>query len=95
MARYQRVMWRHDFADEPVVLYSEIGEDGIETRKVDEYPDGRLDYASVGKSTGTTFLSEKRMPAIEEIAQQGEFEPRVITKEDFEAVWDRAVHQDA
>lgn len=93
MARYQQVAWRHQLHDEPVVLYSEISDDGIETRKVEEYRDGRLDYAGEGRSTGTTFLSEKRMPTLEEIAQQSEFDPRVITAAEFEAIWRRATSQ--
>jgi uncharacterized protein DUF6881 len=43
--RYQRVVWHHGHPDEPVVLCSEIDDQGIEIRKVDEYRDGRLDYA--------------------------------------------------
>ena len=90
MARYQRVRWHHDFDDEPVILYSEVTDEGIETRKVDEYRDGRLEYADATRSIGTTFLSEKVMPSIQEIAKQAEFQPGEITKEEFEEVWRKA-----
>jgi hypothetical protein len=93
MARYQRVRWNHDFADEPVVLWSEITDAGVESRKVDEYRDGRLDYADGSRTTGSTFLSEKTMPGLDEIAQQSEFMPSPITKEEFEDVWRRATGQ--
>ena len=57
--RYQRVIWRHEFENEPTLLWSEIGDDGFETRKVDEYRDGRLDYADENTSTGTTLLGDQ------------------------------------
>jgi hypothetical protein len=88
--RYQRVHWRHEFDDEPVVLYSEISDDGVETRKVEQYRDGRMDYADADHSTGSTLLSEKAMPELVEIASQPEFTPAAITPEEFEAVWGQA-----
>lgn len=91
MPRYQRVRWEHQFEDEPVVLYSEISDDGVETRKVDQYRDGRLHFADATRSTGITYLSEKKMPSIAEIAKQHEFHPADITKDTFEEVWQRAV----
>jgi hypothetical protein len=90
MVRYQKVLWKHDFDDEPVMLYSEITEEGIETRKVDEFRDGRFAFADRKRSTGSTFLSEKKMPTIKEIAQQAEFQPQEITKDEFELVWRKA-----
>jgi len=69
------------------VLYSEISDDGIEIRKVDEYRDGHLDFADATQSTGTTFLSGKTMSPVEEIAKQGEFRLVEIAKDAFEQVW--------
>lgn len=89
-ARYQRVHWDHKFEDEPIVLYSEITADGREIRKVDEYRNGRLDFADVKRTTGTTVLSEKTMPSLNDIARQAEFRPEEITREEFEEVWRRA-----
>jgi len=37
------------------------------------------------------MLSEKPIPPISEIASDPQFEPREITKEDFEEVWSRAI----
>jgi hypothetical protein len=88
--RYQAVQWHHDLADEPIVLYSEIDDAGLEVRKVEEYRDGRLDVADRTTETGSTFLSEEVMPGLEEINAQAEFEGRAITKEEFEAIWARA-----
>ena len=56
--RYQRVDWHHDLEDEPVVLFSEIGSDNHERRKVDQYRDGRLDFADNERATGSTLLGE-------------------------------------
>jgi hypothetical protein len=95
MTRYQRVLWQHELANEPIVLYSEVGDDGMETRKVDQYRDGRLDYADPDHSTGSTFLSVEAMPTIAEIAAQAEFTPLAITRDEFEEVWRRAIGRDA
>lgn len=89
MPRYQKVLWRHDLPDEPVVLYSEI-ESGFEVRKVEVYRDGRHDFADRSRSTGTTMLGEKLMPEVEDINQDPEFSATVITGGEFEEVWLRA-----
>jgi hypothetical protein len=70
-----------------VVLYSEIGDDGYETRKVDVYRDGRLVHADERHETGTTILGEKPTPGIDEIAAQAEFSPVVIDQDEFEEMW--------
>ncbi len=93
--RWQRVIWHHDLAEEPTVLYSEVDDDGFELRKVDEYRDGRLDLADEVMQTGTTQLADQLMPSIEEIAAQEEFEPREISRDEFEAAWLRAVEAHA
>jgi hypothetical protein len=64
--RYQKVLWHHELADEPVVLYSEI-DAGFEVRKVEVYRDGRLDYADGSASTGTTGLGQVLTPAVGEL----------------------------
>ena len=52
--RHQRVRWIHERADEPVVLYAEVDDDGWEVRKVDQYIDGRLVRAGPGEESGGT-----------------------------------------
>jgi hypothetical protein len=88
--RYQKVEWHHEFPDEPVLLYAEINELGMETRKVDIYRDGRWNHADATRWTGTTKLSIEPMPSIEEIAAQSEFSPIEIGAEEFEEAWRRA-----
>lgn len=90
MARYQRVTWHHDFADEPAELYSEIDDAGVETRKVEVYRDGRFGYADRVRSTGTSMLSETEMPTLAEIAAQPEFTARSIAQTEFEKMWHQA-----
>jgi Domain of unknown function (DUF6881) len=88
--RHQRVIWHHDLDDEPVVLWSEIGDDGFERRKVDVYRDGRLDYADESTSTGTTVLGDQKVPSLEEIDAEGEFTATAVTRSEFDAIWRRA-----
>lgn len=91
MTRYQRVVWHHDSIEYPTVLYSEVSDEGFELRKVDQYADGHLDFADSNRSTGSTVLSEKRMPSLDEIASKTEFSPQAITAEEFEGIWRNAV----
>jgi len=91
--RYQRVDWRHNLADEPVRLFSEIDDDGWEQRKVEEFRDRRLTWAGAAAGTdptAETVLSETRLPSLDEINRDLQFHAEDISAEEFEAVWRRA-----
>lgn len=89
MNRYLRVAWHHDFAEEPILLLSEVVA-GVEVRKVEVYRDGRADFADETRATGTTRLSEVLMPSIEEITAQEEFTLEEIDADTFETAWREA-----
>ena len=84
------MVWHHDLEDEPVVLFSEVGSDNYERRKVDQYRDGRLDFADSARATGTTQLGDQQMPPLEEINADREFTGEAIDAAAFEEVWKRA-----
>ena len=88
---YLRVLWSHDFVDEPVELYSEIGPDGYERRKVERFRDGRLGWADEQHEVGGTGLGEVPVTSVDEINAQDEFQASVITAERFDRVWRQAV----
>lgn len=88
--RHEKVIWHHDNPDEPIVLCSEVDDDGWERRKVDECRDGRLDRADAESEAGTTRLADQVMPSLEEINAQGPFEAATISSDEFEALWLRA-----
>jgi hypothetical protein len=85
--RFLSVRWLHDYPREPVLLVSEIGSDGFEVRKVEIFRDGTKGYASREESIGMTWLGERPVPRIEEIASNPEFEPNWITESDFNTIW--------
>lgn len=85
--RYQRVRWYQGSREHPVLLYSEIDDDGWEVRRVDEYTSGHRDVASANIETGHTFLAEDRVPSLDEINEDPQFEGVTITAQEFEAVW--------
>nr|WP_324292058.1 hypothetical protein [uncultured Hyphomonas sp.] len=87
---YLRVRWIHSFPDDPVMLYSELDDERWELRKVDVYADGREDYADSKEQTGSTGLGKVPTPPLDEIAAQREFEPELITAEEFETAWQSA-----
>jgi len=88
---YIFVRWFHDFADDPILLYSELGEGRYETRKVDVFKDGRVDVAGPNFEYGDTGLGVEPVPPLDEIAADLEFSPREITKDEFEAIWHLAL----
>jgi hypothetical protein len=81
-----KVRWLHEFPDLPVEIYSEIGEDGYEQRKVEIFRDGREHVADASTSTDGTELSDQPV-VFDEIAAPGELEPTRITAAEFESVW--------
>ncbi|HEV2638065.1 MAG TPA: hypothetical protein VGX23_23150 [Actinocrinis sp.] len=87
MTWYLKVLWHHEFADEPVELFGEIGDDAYEVRKVDVFRDGRMEWADAEREAGSTFLGGAPTPTIEEINAIAEFTAVVITAESFEDVW--------
>lgn len=91
MVWYLRVEWLHDLSEEPVEIYSEVGDDGCEVRKVEVFRDGRLQYADEHLEAAGTILSEVPVGSVDEIAAQKEFQARVITEREFEKVWAQAI----
>jgi hypothetical protein len=84
---YLKVNWIHSNSMYPVVLYSELDDHRWETRKIEVFCDGRKGYASVEEVSGTTRLGETPIPSLSEIASAPEFEPSVISRDNFETVW--------
>ncbi|WP_410644743.1 DUF6881 domain-containing protein [Amycolatopsis sp. lyj-346] len=90
---YLKVGWRHQFPDEPILLYSELDDERYETRKIEVFCDGRHQWAGPEGSVGGTVLGELPVPDTVEIARQLEFAPEVIDREEFEAVWVKVTHE--
>lgn len=87
MRSYLMVLWRHEHADEPVLLYSELDGERWETRKVEVFRDGRVGLASEDVEIGGSMLGDVAMPPLDEIAEEAEFLPRLIEEAEFETIW--------
>jgi hypothetical protein len=81
--------WQHDNEDDPVRIFEEVDDDRFETRKVEEFRDGRLVRADSGTDAATS-LSWEPLPDMVEIEDQAEFTVELLTRAQFEAVWNRA-----
>ena len=88
--RYIKVKWLHTLPDAPVLLYSELNGELWEVRKVEVYADGRMDFAGHEEQPGSTRLGIEPLPNLKEIAADREFEPAIISAEEFESVWEKA-----
>jgi hypothetical protein len=84
---YLKVKWIHAYADEPVLIYSELDHERWELRKVEIFPDGRIGYAGPEVEVGDTGLGQMPLPSLEKIAADPVFEPEVISKAEFERIW--------
>lgn len=87
MLAYLKVIWHHDFPDEPVVMLSEV-RDGWEVRKVEKFRDGRAQCAGPSGTSGDTVLSETSLPTPDEIARDPQFTVEPTDADEFEAEWD-------
>jgi hypothetical protein len=86
---YIRVYWRHDSADDPVELWSELNVERFETRKLEIFRDGRVGYASADEEYGGTRLGFAVVPPISEIASDVQFEPEEVSRAAFENLWNK------
>jgi hypothetical protein len=85
--RYLYIKWVHKNSGDPVHLYSEIGDDSYERRRVEIWADGRKGFADESEEKGGTSLSSMPVPSLKEIAAQPEFQPKAIEAEDFQKLW--------
>jgi hypothetical protein len=85
--RYIRVEWLHSNPDEPILLYSELDDEGHELRKVEIFRDGHAGFASESETAADTLLGEKPVPPLQEIAEDPQFRPASISREEFGKIW--------
>ncbi len=85
--RYLYVKCLHKNPNEPLHMYSEVGDDAYERRKVEIYADGRKGFADETEDAGGTSLGIMPVPPLAEIAAQPGFEPKEIPQEEFQRIW--------
>lgn len=76
--------WIHDFADEPILLYSELDDHRYEVRKIELYRNGRVGYASAEGGHGGAGLSLEPIPTMMDILRNSEFMAAEVSRGDFE-----------
>jgi len=90
MSIYIYSKWKSSPPGNPVQFYSELNQSNYETRKVEVFSNGKMNYASATKSTGDTKLGIVPVPPINEIMTYTEFDIKKITKKRFEDIWAKA-----
>lgn len=88
--QYLYVTWEHNFEDEPKEFYMELNEERFQERVLEIFEDGKIAYATSNQEFNT-FLAKEDYPCIEEINSMEEFRARLITKEEFEKIWEEKV----
>ena len=84
--------WFHDFEDEPCRIYSEVGEDLYETRRVDVFKDGRTNKGSIEdlERDPLAVADQPYLPRDEMLKvtnSSEEFHMEEISAAEFERVW--------
>ena len=82
-----KVRWIHDDPNSPVILMSELDDARYETRKVEIYGNGHMDFAGEDGQSGTTRLGEVAVPPAGEIAADPEFQIQPLSAGEFEDAW--------
>lgn len=90
-AEFAVVRWLHTDTPYPILIYAELNKDRYEVRKIEAFLDGHMQTAPPDDEAGGTGLAWEPWPSLEEIGADSQFEPKVITKEEFERVWTRAI----
>ena len=90
---YIKVHWKHNFLDEPILLFSEIDDKRNEIRKVEVFRDELMGYAEGKISKNGTFLSECELPELSVINEDSQFEGFEISKDEFESIWEKAINK--
>jgi len=90
--RWVQVVWLEaGLTDEPVIIYSELAEDGYEQRRVEVYVNGRELWANESGGTVPGGLAEKPVGELEEIraasTEEAVFVALSITEGEFEHRW--------
>lgn len=86
--KYIKIHWIHNFDNEPEYIYSEIDNQGYETRKIEIYKNGY--YIIYSESINSDRLTEGKYPSLEELTFKDKFETMQaleIRKEEFYKIW--------
>ncbi|MFG1790410.1 DUF6881 domain-containing protein [Nocardia sp. NPDC049149] len=85
--RYMKVMRTNASDDDPAIVFSEIDDDGYESRKVEIFVSGRSDFASVSMEGEPTWLATAPLPSADEVSLQPGCKGEDISAVEFQAEW--------
>lgn len=88
--RYVKVAWLHDYDDDPILYFHEMGAENWETRRVQLYRDGHREWADESHESSAAGLAEIEIAPVDEIRSQPEFDAEEISAEEFELQWSAA-----
>lgn len=102
MAEYLAVSWRHNFEEEPDLIYYEVQDDRTITRMVEHFKDGalirdNLELASAREETEITCLAGGQFPsadALPKVMKPPQFDVKPISEFRFEGLFKAAHNKD-
>lgn len=91
---YVKLFWKHNYPDDPVVIIYEVDLDGerYAVRLIDIYADG---HTSNQEDKAWGYVTEAPVPTVETINTSDygeEFHACLISKEEFEKIWNIRIY---
>jgi len=87
-----KVIWFHQSADEPILLYSELDHNNFEVRKIEFFRNNKIGIANTDFEKHS-MLGQIEVPELTEINKDPEFYGMEISKEEFEIVWNESLEK--
>lgn len=87
MSQYFKCKWIHSNPEDPTLLYSELDDTRMETRKIEIWSDNQIGFADQREHSAKTELGKVAVPELSDIAKDPQFQPIKISKNEFEEVW--------
>ncbi len=84
---YIAANWIHDNDTKPIQVFSEVGDDGVETRKIERFRDGSIVCADSHQQSNGTMLGTINFESIDDNSTPIKFEVDEISRETFDRLW--------
>jgi hypothetical protein len=84
---YAKVMWIHEFIDEPTEIWVELDSRRLEKRKIEIFPNGEVGRAKPGFYFGKTRPSIGEYPPWAEVELDPQFVVEHVDRKAFDSLW--------
>lgn len=88
---YLEVFIEHDIDSLACIFFMELDKERNQIRVVEKHKNGRIGYADLNHEVNGAFLAKEKYPTIKELNELDECIAKIISKEKFESIWEKAI----